>query len=296
MTIRHLKIFAAVVECSNMHRAAQQLFISQPSVSQAVKELETCYNVKLFDRVSQKLHLTPVGAMYYNHAKRIINSFDNLDLAIKNAATHPVLRFGASISVGTCLLHDILDQLELLFPNIDIHVIVNNTSAIERHILNSDVDLGIVEGSITNPELVLIPVCQDELVIIVGKKHPFYQLDSICLDQLKDQDYISREDESASRNQFEQLLIQNHIFVNKKWLCTNTEAIKEAVIHGRGFSILSKMITANEVKNGSLKIVPVRDVKVERTIHLIYHKDKFLSPIMQEAVKISRTLISEDRG
>lgn len=294
MTIRHLKIFTAVVECGNMHRAAGQLFISQPSVSQAVKELETYYNVKLFDRVSQKLHLTPVGSMYYDHAKRIIAAFDSLDLAIKNAAAHPTLRFGASISVGTCLLNDILDQLELVFPDLDTHVIINNTTAIERHILNSVLDLAIVEGSITNSELVLVPVFQDELVIIVGKKHPFYRLDSIALEQLRGQDYISREDESANRNQFEQLLMQNHIFVNKKWLCTNTEAIKEAVIHGRGFSILSKMITAREVERGSLKIIPVENVLVERTFHLIYHKDKFLSPAMQEAIRISRSIRSED--
>lgn len=288
MTIRHLKIFITVADCGKMNLAAKKLYISQPSVSQAIQELEKEYGIQLFERLSQKLYITDNGEKLLSYARHIVDSYEEMDLAMKNAGEHIKIRIGCSVSVGTCLIGKVLDELEKVHQNLDTQVVINNTTTIEKQIANSDLDVGIVEGIISNTDMQQIPLCQDELVIVVGKGHPFYKRKEISLEELKGADMIAREDGSMGRNQYEQILSTKGIDPYIKWSSTNTEAIKNAVIAGKGIAILSKLMIEKEVQDGILRIVPVKDLKVERTIHLIYHKNKYLSNIMKSFIDISK--------
>lgn len=146
MTIRHLKIFTAVADYWRESKAAKMLHISQPSISQAVSELEKHYGVKLFERLSQKIYLTKEGELMLSFSRHILDSFDHMEAAMNRAVETTSLRIGCSVSVGTCLINDILDQAEKRIPECMISVNVSNSSEIERQILNNEVDLGIVEG------------------------------------------------------------------------------------------------------------------------------------------------------
>lgn len=284
MTIRHLKIFIAVAECGRMRKAAELLYISQPSISQAIRELEEYYNVKLFERISQKLHITEEGILLLSHAQHIVDSFNNMELDMKNTGRSTKLRIGGSVSVGTYLINDIIHHLENKIHNIDNFVTINNTLEIEKMICRSELDVAIVEGIIENKDIVKIPFCEDELVIVAGKNHPFYNQDQLTLSDLEGQSLLSRESGSSNRNQFEQLLADHNINVVKKWTCTNTEAIKNAVINGRGIAILSKMIIKDECEKGTLKILNFKDISIKRQIKLIYHKNKYISKPIKELI------------
>ncbi|CAI3192046.1 MULTISPECIES: LysR family transcriptional regulator [Clostridium] len=286
MTIRHLKIFITVAECGKMRKAAELLFISQPSVSQAIRELEEHYNVKLFERISQKLHITEEGTLLLSHAQHIVDSFENMELAMKNIGKSTKIRIGGSVSVGTYLMNDIIERLENRIQNIDTFVTINNTFEIENMICRSELDVAIVEGIIKNPDIVKIPFCEDELVMVVGKAHPFYSKKQLSLSDLEGQSLLSREPGSSDRNQFEQLLAEHNINVVKKWTCTNTEAIKNAVTNGKGIAILSKMLINDECKKGKLKILRFKDVSIKRQIKLIYHKNKYISKSIEELIDI----------
>ncbi len=109
MTIRHLKIFMAVADYGGMSKAAKMLHISQPSISQAVSELEKHYGVKLFERLSQKIYLTKEGELMLSFSRHILDSFDHMEAAMNRAVETTSLRIGCSVSVGTCLINDILD-------------------------------------------------------------------------------------------------------------------------------------------------------------------------------------------
>ena len=122
MTIRHLRIFLTVVECGAMRRAAEKLYISQPSVSQSIQELEKHYNAKLFDRLSQKLYLTESGERLLPYARQIIDLIDNVELIMRNLEASPRIRIGASVSVGTHLINNILDVFEAKLKDTDINV------------------------------------------------------------------------------------------------------------------------------------------------------------------------------
>lgn len=286
MTIRHLKIFITVAECGKMRKAAELLYISQPSVSQAIRELEEYYNVKLFERISQKLHITEEGTLLLSHAQHIVDSFENMELDMKNIGRSTKIRIGGSVSVGTHLMTDIIECLENRIKNIDTFVTINNTFEIENMISRSELDVAIVEGIIKNPDIIKIPFYEDELVMVVGKNHPFYNKDQLTILDLEGQALLSREPGSSDRNQFEQFLSEHNINVIKKWTCTNTEAIKNAVINGKGIAILSKMLIKDECEKGLLKILNFKNVSINRQIKLIYHKNKYISKPIEELIDI----------
>lgn len=290
MTIRHLKIFVTVAECGKMRKAAELLYISQPSVSQAIQELESHYGVKLFDRLSQKLYLTEMGNLLLSYARRTVEIVENTDKVMKNAGEYSSLRVGASVTVGTYLINGIIDKLEESKDKIDTFVVVNNTYIIEEMIRNSKIDVAIVEGMVEGGDIVKVPLYSDELVIIAGKSHPFYDKIYINIEELDGQKLIEREEGSTERNQYEHLLHENNINMKKIWNCTNIQAIKNAVISGRGLGIVSKMSVVKEIEDGSLRIINVNNIKVSREINIIYHKDKYISRLIAEFINICKDI------
>ena len=110
MTLRHLTIFAAVVDAGGMNKAAKVLHLSQPSISQAVAELEQHYGVKLFERLSQRLYLTKDGELLLSFARHILDSYQQMEATMNQKTEKTQIEIGCSISVGTCLINGILDD------------------------------------------------------------------------------------------------------------------------------------------------------------------------------------------
>lgn len=277
MTIRHLKVFTAVVDAGSMSAAGKALHVSQPTVSQAIAELERYYGVKLFERLSQKLYLTKEGELMLSFSRHLIDSFDQMEEAMQRASGNACLRIGCSVTVGTCLIHDILAQAKEKMPELTTRVIVNNSSDIEQAILNNEVDLGIVEGILKSNDLSVTPVCQDELVIVCGKDHPLAKEQSITPDMLSGQSYISRESGSTERNQLERLFEEHGLQLTRTFCSTNTEAIKNAVIRGSGIAVLSRRMITGECEAGDIVILHVEGLTAFRNINLVIHKNKYLS-------------------
>lgn len=294
MTIRHLKIFTTVADAGGMSKAAKELHITQPSISQAIAELEKYYGVKLFERLSQKIYLTKEGELMLSFSRHILDSFEQMEKAMNQAVEKSSLRIGCSVSVGTCLIEEILDEARERIPQCQISVVVANSSEIERAILTNEVDIGIVEGILKNKDLVITPVCEDELVVVCGRQHPLGRETSVTLDMLQGQDYASRESGSAERNQYEKLFEEAGLQLNRVFCSTNTEAIKNAVIHGRGIAVFSRRMVKEEVARGDMLVIRVRDIEVKRNIDLVMHKNKYISNEIQTMQKILTELQFED--
>lgn len=277
MTLRHIQIFITVAEEGGMSAAAKKLHISQPSVSQAIAELEKYYGIRLFERLSQKLYITREGEWMLSFARHIADSFAQMEEAMNLAAEKEVLRIGCSVTVGTCLINDILDRAKEKMPNLSFRVNVSNSTAIEQAILCNEVDLGIVEGILTSSDLLVTPICDDELVLVCGKNHPLSKEPKVTFAMLEGQEYISRESGSAERNQLERLLDEQGIQFDRTFLSTNTEAIKNAVIRGRGIAVLSKRMILKEVAAGEIVILPLDSVGIIRHFNFVVHKNKYQS-------------------
>ena len=286
MTIRHLQIFVAVADCGKMRAAAERLHISQPSVSQAVRELESYYNIKLFERLSQRIYITETGKKLLPYARHIIDSFETMEGFINDTSSGNVIRVGGSVSVGTRLLPPMIKSLENEVPDVDVCVIVDNTAAIEGKIQRSELDIAVVEGIVRSDELVKKDIYDDELELVVGPEHELFNHPGIKLKELTKHALISRESGSVERNQFEQFLLEHDIKMKNKWSCSNTETIKKAVLNGEGIAILSRMVIEKEIAAGEVRVLNVENTRMKRKIKLIYHKNKYISQSMKQFIDI----------
>ena len=287
MTIRHIRMFVTVADQGGMSAAAKELHVSQPTVSQAIAELEKYYGVKLFERLSQRLYITKEGELMLSFSRHILDSFDRMEEAMDLTAEKPVLQLGCSVTVGTCLIHDILDRVKEKMPNLQVLVTVTNSSDIEQAILTNEVDLGIVEGIIKSDELLTTPICEDELVLVCGKEHPLAKAGKVTASMLQGQNYVSRESGSAERNQLEKKLEEQGIQFVRSFCSTNTEAIKNAVIRGRGIAVLSRRMVEKELATGDIVVLFLDGVRATRNINLVIHKNKYIS----KGIKLFQELV-----
>lgn len=282
MTPRFLKIFIAVAEEKSMHGASRRLYISQPSVSQAISDFEKEHGIKLFQRLSQRLYITDIGTELLTYAYKILSLYDEAEQMLQRNGRLGSLKIGASVSVGTCLIYDFLDNLNRKHPEIQISMVVDNTSSIEELLLESKIDVGVVEGVITNKELLCHSICEDELVIVAPPDHHLVKNNgNNRVDSLSGETFISREKGSNQRNQFEQYLHRQNIDMRKNWICSNTEAIKNAVLKGYGIAILSRRVVQKELEEGLLAQVVLKDICIKRSIRFVVHKDKFITKELQ---------------
>ncbi|MEA5093848.1 MAG: LysR family transcriptional regulator [Sedimentibacter saalensis] len=277
MTIRHLKIFIAVCDYKKMSLAAEKLFMAQPSVSQVIAEIEQHYGVRVFERLSKKLYLTEAGENLLKYARHIVSSFEEMEDSLLKSSSNTSLKIGATITVGTCVLNDILNDFKLKKPNISTKVYVENTNVIEEMILKSKLDLGIVEGIIKSRDIITVPIVSDELTLVCPLSHEFSSLEEITADKLNNQDFILREEGSGTRELFEKKIENLDITINKKWICNNSEAIKNAVISGQGLTVISQMLVRKEIEEKKLHAIKINDLKLTRNFYLAYHKSKYLS-------------------
>lgn len=277
MTIRHLRVFISVVDSESMTGAAKKLFVSQPSVSQTIRELENHYNIRLFERLSKKLYLTEEGKKFLSYARYIVSSFDEMEEKMKQSLESSILKVGASVTVGTYILSPLCENFLKLNPNIGVEAVVDNTRVIEDMVLKSQIDFGLVEGPIHSKDIISKPFMKDELILVCGNKHLFKEKQKITIEDLANEDLIVRENGSGTRELFENIMLSQGHNLNIKWVCNNSETIKNAVISNIGVSIVSKMTVEDELRTKKLFHIEIDNTEFKRKFNIIYHKNKYTS-------------------
>lgn len=284
MTIRHVEIFVKVAECGKMNEVARDLYISQSSVSQAIAEIENEYQVRLFERLSRKLYLTPVGQGFLAYAKRFLTLYGSMCQFLEETGEIRDIRIGATITVGTCVIGAILHDIQKKYADFNAQIFVANTHLLEEKLIDNELDIALVEGHVTHPMLMVTHAIPDQLVLICGVGHPFWGRREISVQELEHQNFIMREQGSGTRAQLEEKLIADHIHYCVKWTCYNTEAIKNAVIANEGISVLSLRLIQQEVGKKQLWVCKLKDFPGQRNFNIIYHKDKLMFPVLREFI------------
>ncbi|MBC8531719.1 LysR family transcriptional regulator [Gehongia tenuis] len=288
MTIRHLKIFIEVAGTGNMSQAAEKLFITQPSVSQAIADIERYYQIRLFERFSKKLFITEAGRELLGYARHIVSLFEEMEAVALNRAEVPFLRVGATVTVGTCVIGPVLERLKALRPETETAVMVDNTRVIEEKLVQSELDVALVEGRIKSGELKVEPVVNDQLVLIAGPDHPFYKRKKVQLAELNGQPFILREKGSGTRELFEERMAAEGYTLREKWVCNNSEAIKKAVMGGQGLSVISTLLVEEEIHQGKLASIPIEGCPLHRKFSLVYHRNKYLTEPLKDFMAVCR--------
>lgn len=288
MTIRHLRIFIEVAKTQNMSKAAEKLYISQPTVSQAIKELEEYYGILLFERLNKRLHITELGKKLYFNAKKVVNSFDDLDKKMAYINEIEEIKIGATVTVGDCILSDIISRLRQEHPKAEIYTFVGNTKAIEGKLLNNELDIGIVEGNIKSSDLIVKPELNDYLVLISSSKHPFAKRKEIKLEELSNENFAMREEGSGTRELFEEYMEKYKMPIKTVFVGNSPEGIKSEVIENNLLSVISIGLVMKEVENGDIHIIENKENAWNRYFSMVFHKDKVVSDIMKSLMKIIR--------
>ena len=277
ITARHLRVFYEVCKHMNMTKASKALYLSQPAVSKTIHDLEERYGVQLFERYNKALYLTPAGFMLLDYAKQVVNLLDTIDANMQSADIKEVIRVGASITVGTSIMADIVTGFNELYKDVRIDVTVDGTKAIEEDLLQGKLDIAIIEGNFSSTEIHSDVVGSTETVLVVNEQHKFYSRENISAKDLEGENFIVREKGSRTRENFAAAMEKNNVKWKISWACHNTQAIKNAVDAGLGIGVLSKLSVRKRLDSGRFKALNVFDEPLKLYIRLAYLNNKYFS-------------------
>lgn len=281
-TLRQLEAFIATAEFKKMSEAAKHLYISQPTISQIISELEKEYDTKLFERQAKELRITPAGSLLLKSAREIISIEQNLKQNMKTMNRIRPLRVGATVTVGANIIGKIIAQITEEYPDIDVFVNVSNTHQIEHMLLNNELDIAIAEGIMTHNELNAKPVFVDKLCIICGKDHPFAGRPYLHVSDLHNQNFILRERGSGTRAIFEAAMDAHHVPYEIKWESSSTPAILDAVSRNLGLGFVSERCATGKADAGLLFQCPVPEIDSERFFYLCYNSTHPMTSQMKD--------------
>lgn len=286
MTIRHLKIFLAVYETGSTTAAGKELLIAQPSVSVALGELEDYYNIRLFERYGKRLHVTDAGNSFYQYARHVVDLFEEMEENARHLSIDSTLRIGSSITIGTYFLPQYIKTFCSTHSHTKVHVMVENTGTITQYLLSNKIDLALVEGSISHPFLTAQPYRQDHLVLVCSPDHPFATLPSVTPEMVQAQPLLLRETGSAVRELVDSLMERRGLVIEPVWQSVSTQAIIQAVQTGLGLSILPYYLVKEHLDGGALAEVAVEGMDFRRNYCIVYHKNKFHFPAMDDFISL----------
>lgn len=287
-TLRQLTAFIAVAEYKKMSDAAKKLYISQPTVSQIISDLENEYEVQLFERYPKELKITPAGLLLLTGAQEIVGIHENLAQSMKNINSLRPLRIGATLTIGNTLMGSFVENMQKKHPDLDISVFIDNTKIIEHRMIHNELDIALVEGIIVREEILTQPVLDDRLELICGNEHPLASLPSITIDDLRERVFIMRERGSGTRAIFENIMRDHHIPFTTKWECSSGTAIIDAVRHNLGLGVLSYRCVKDFIENGEIHVCQLDGISMKRFFYLSYNKNHPVTSQMRdfmEAVK-----------
>ena len=275
MTLRHFQIFIAVCDQGGMTQAAQKLHISQPSISQAVREMEEHYQVMLFERLGKKLFLTAAGQELLHSARHIVSLTARTEKTLRDFANAAPIRLGATLSIGESIFINLLTQLKKAMPEQEIYSRVHNTASLESALLRDELDAALVEGSITSEYLSQIPFMEDQLIFIIAPR--LLPPDGFTKDSLVQLPFILREEGSGTRTLFEQVMNQQHLKCRVIGSYNNTESIRQAVAAGLGVSAISRRLAKDDIACGRLATFTISSLTFRRSFRIVHHKNKYLT-------------------
>ncbi len=281
MTIWHLKLFIAVAESGSMSGAANQYLIRQPSVSQKIAELERHYGVLLFERLGNRLHITEAGEKLLPMARDVVTRFDFLDESMAAEQRGGRLRIGATVTIGSSLLPELLFQFRAANPHTEVFASVNNTAAVAEKLLNNELDLALVEGKVKSPDLISLPKIDDFLVLACGSRHPFFQRSQLHCRDLAGMEFVMREPGSGTRELFEQYSQAHGLSIRTLLECGNPDAMRSAVRVDNCLAVISVRLLEQDAREGSVWLFRNQDQEWNRTFDLVYHKNKHINGAMR---------------
>lgn len=287
-TLRQLEVFLATAGHENISRAAESLAMSQSAASGSLKELEQQFEVQLFDRVGKRLQLSELGRQLRPAAERLLAQAQSFEDSMTGDEITGRLRVGATLTIGNYLAVELIAKFRRRHPQADITLSVANTSHIAEQVAGFELDMGLIEGELSHPDLETLHWRQDELQVFAAPGHPLARARRVSDQELMIQRWIVRESGSGTRQTFERAMHGILSDLDIAMELQHTEAIKRAVEAGLGVGCLSQISLEDAFKRGSLVPLQVPQRDFSREMYLIINRHKFHSTTLRRWLDVCR--------
>jgi len=275
-----IKVFKTVVEKGGFSLAAQELHMTQSSVSQQIHTLEAYYGVKLFDRMYRKIIVTQAGAALYPYAIELERLYQETDKTMQALKADIVgqLRIGCSMTVGEYFMPGILVSFSRMHPLVVTSMDVGNTEQITSMVVGGSISLGFIEGHYEPIDMLVDRQFAGDQLIVIAPIDSKLSLQPMSLAELMNARWVMREKDSGTRIIFEEYLSTRGLDPQKLNVVLemgSTQAVKEAVKAGMGIAAISRLTVENAIKYGELSVIPLEEGVIERKFTMIYCKERF---------------------
>jgi DNA-binding transcriptional LysR family regulator len=289
MDLRRLEVFCKVYELKSFSKAAKTCLLSQPTVSEHIRYLETFLDVQLFDRLGREVAPTQAGNILYTYAQRMLNLRREASrtLEMYRGKMSGELELGGSTIPGQYILPALIGSFKEDFVDIKITLVIADTMKITQMVLNGSLELGVVGARMKNNKLQFEQLFDDELVLAVLPEHPWANRAKITLHELSEAPFIMREYGSGTRMMMSKILEQAGFDYQKLNVVAemgSTEAIRQGIKAKVGISILSRRAISDDLRFQQLCSIPIKDLSFSRHFYLVTHARRSRSPLGQAFV------------
>lgn len=270
--------FITVAKTKNFTRAAEILNITQPGVYQQIKYLESYYGVSFIKKEGRTLTLTEEGEFFLQYAREIVNISAEMERNLRDGAPNIKRHnIAATMTIGGYIIPPILGAYKKENPNVNITLSVKNTNVILKSIIDREIELAIIEGPFDKVKFKYKKFKDDELVLAVSPEHDFARKKSVDLDEILKGNLILREHGSGTREIFEGELVRRGYSTDTTSRCMEISSIRATISlveSNVGYTIISREAINKEVNEGTIVIVPIDNLTIDREFNFVYLYDK----------------------
>jgi DNA-binding transcriptional LysR family regulator len=285
---RHLETFCRVADLKSFSKAADDLFLTQPTVSGHILSIEKSLSLRLFDRTSREVRLTKAGEVFLEYASKILSSRKDLLNALSefSQGIRGELSLGASTIPGEYLLPKLMGDFKKEYPRFIISLKIADTKEIVQYVLQDSVEFGIIGAKLNHPSLHYERYEEDEIIVVAPPDHPLTRKKRVKVEELLKEPWIIREEGSGTQMAVEKMLRKKGRSLkqfNVVMEMGSSSSVKEGVKAKLGLAFLSKRATEEEVRYGFLSRIGLEGIEpISRQIYIVSHRGRTFSPIGME--------------
>jgi DNA-binding transcriptional LysR family regulator len=279
VTLRQLQVFEAIARLGSFTRAAQELFITQPTVSMQMRKLSDAMRLPLFEHIGRNVQLTDAGSELYDSCRRIFDTLSDLEMKLADlkGMKRGRLRLGV-ITTAEYFAPEILGEFSQLYPGIEVSLKVTNRDSIIERMQDNEDDLYVMgQAPYSELEVEAYLFAPNPLVVMAPRKHPLVGVKNISLKRIAEEPFILREPGSGIRDATLRMFDAHKLRPKVRMELGSNEAIKHAIVGGLGISVLSLHTLTLEGIEGPVAILDVAGFPILRQWYLVHPKGKELS-------------------
>jgi DNA-binding transcriptional LysR family regulator len=284
MDLWQLHIYCKVIELKSFSKAGEAVHLSQPTVSSHIKDLEDHFGCRLVDRLAKAAVPTAAGRLLYRYAVRLLSLKDETESAMAEfqGRVKGTLRIGGSTIPGIHILPQIVGKFNRQHPDVVISLAIKSTEKIIQEVADGSLELGLVGALTAQRQIRQDWILADQLRLVVSPSHRWSRRQRVHLRELPQEPFILRESGSGTLKSLEENLNAEGLQIASFKVVAkmgSTQAVCQAIKHGIGVSIVSKLAVSDDLRRGTLRALKIDGLNLERHFYLTRHKHRTLSPL-----------------